>query len=186
MREDGRIKASRNGAAADEGKAKAHALFFRECDDFESEGKTECICGRDQFEGQYNAENAIEGACVGDGVNVRAKNEALGSRDVSRLPESAKIADGIYAHGHSEAFHACTQVLMNLVNRRGEKAARDAARFLGHGCDEAAFLNGSSCAIAHWRTSSLPRGLPMHCPEWKTCSPRSQVSCTRPRSFVPR
>ena len=129
-----------------------------------------------QFERKYHAEHAIEGACVRHGVDVRAEKEPPGAGCSAGFQSPRRLPDGIDVHGHAEAFHACTQVLMNLVNRRGEKAAGDAARLLGHGCDEPALFNGSSCAIAHGRTSSLPRGLPMHRPEWKMRSPRSQVS----------
>ena len=142
-------------------------------------------CRLDKLEREYNAEHAIEGSGVRNCVDVGAEDQALAGC-AGGIPESAEIADGIDVHGHAEAFHAGTQMLMNLANRRSEKAAGDAAGLFAHGGDGAAFFDGSPCAVAHVRTSSLPRGLMAIWSEGRTGWPRSHVSLTRPQRCAPR
>ena len=113
---------------------------------------------------------------------------------ISRLPRCARAAATGRAdcppHRRAQScpgFHARAQMRMNLVNRRREKAARDAARLFAHGGDAPALGDGAlrarlSCA----HQLSAARLADEFVPRMKIRSPRSQVSSTRPRSSAPR
>jgi len=88
----------------------------------------------------------------------------------SRETDAAACAGGIQRprrlpaashRGHARA-HAGAQVSVDGVHGRGEEAAGDTARLLGHGGDEAALGDGASGTVCHGRAgflvSSLPRG----------------------------
>ena len=179
------IEAAGDCTASDEGEAEANAFFFREGDDFKREGQTEGAGGFDELKRENDAEHAVEGSGVGDGVDVGAENEALAGY-VGRSEEAAQVADGVDGDGHAEGFHAGAQVLVNLANGRGEEAAGGAAGLFTHGGDGSAFGDDAFCAFGHLRTNSLPVGSLSNLPSRKMRRPRSQVSCTRPRRFAPR
>ena len=106
--EQGSIEASGNRAAADERHAKAHALFFAEGNDFDGQRQLEFLRDLCTFERQRDAEDAVEGAGIGHGVNVRAEDQALAAC-VWRLPQAAQIAHRVDTHRHAERLHAAAQ-----------------------------------------------------------------------------
>ena len=163
--EQGRIESSGNRAAADKRHAKAHALFFAEGNDFDGQRKLEFLRDLCTFERQRDAEDAVEGAGIGNGVNVRAENQALGSL----RSEAAKVRAGCRQRLRALSCPEppCARAAMLCTSRTGrsEKPARGAIRLLAHGGDAAALGNGALARprASHERTCSLPRGLADEC-----------------------
>ena len=178
-------KASSDRAATNKWHAVAHTLFFRKCDDLDGQRQLKFLRKINPLKRQRDAEHAVECACIGHGIDVRAKDEAL--RACARgLPQAAQIAGRVDADGHVHRLHARTKMRMNIAHRRRQKPSRNAARLFAHGGDGLAFSNGSLCTRFHWRTNSIPLGDPRN-PSWlKICSARSQVSRTFPRNSAPR
>ncbi len=79
-REQRRIEAPGNRAAADKRNAKAHALFLGEGNDFDGQRQLEFLRQLDPLERQRHAEDAVKSAGVGHGVNVRAQDEPFAAR----------------------------------------------------------------------------------------------------------
>jgi hypothetical protein len=186
-----RIEIARNRAAAQEGHAKAHALFFRERDHFDRQRQRKLLRNAHPFQRQRDAEHAVEGAGVGHRIDVRTEHESL----CRSRPAAAKVrADcrRIHMHAHSQRFHAGAQMGMNVVHGRRQESPRDASRLFSH---KVAICLHS--AIAPQRASFIgaptlmPHGAAAkpsaaNRPASKDRFPRSQVSSTRPRNAAPR
>ena len=65
------------GERGEERKAEAHALLFRECDQFDVEGQRGGAELFDRREAEEDAERAVEGAGIGYGVDVGEKDERV-------------------------------------------------------------------------------------------------------------
>ncbi len=74
----------------------------------------------DEGDAEHDAEDAVEGPGVGDGVEVRADEEA---RRVwcGAGQEPAHIADSVDVHGHAGGLHPAPQKRMDLVHGRSEE-----------------------------------------------------------------
>jgi hypothetical protein len=150
------VKATGHCPAAEEWHSEAHTLLLRECDHLDGQGKFEFLRQVSPFQSECDPEDTVICARAGNRVNVRAKNQSFGMR-ARRLPQTAQISRRIGVHGHSEAFHAAAQKIVNFVHGRREEAARDAARLFAHLGDLPAFGDGALCGLTHDRTCSLPR-----------------------------
>ena len=108
----------------------AHAFFFGEADDFDGERKMLAAQLLDYSDAEHNAEDAVEGAGVGDGVEVGADEKAWGVRRETG-PDAAQIAHGVDAHRHSCGLHPIFQECVYFVHRWREEEARYFARHIG-------------------------------------------------------
>ena len=84
------------GERGQEGKAEAHALLFREGDEFDVEGQRGGAQLFNRGEAEEDAEWAVEGAGVGDGVDVGEEDES-GCVIVGGTADGAKVADVVDA-----------------------------------------------------------------------------------------
>jgi hypothetical protein len=150
------VKATGHRTAAEEWHTEAHTLFLRECDHFDGQREFEFLRQASPFEGERHAEHTVECSSVRNRVNVRTKNQSFAAC-ARRLPQTAQISRRIGVHGHSEAFHAAAQKIVNFVHGRREEAARDAARLFAHLGDLPAFGDGALRTFLHERTCSFPR-----------------------------
>jgi len=82
--EGGGVEFADGREAAEEGFGEAHAFFFREADDLEVVGHSLPCCARllghllREGDAHDDAEYTVEGAGIGDGVEVRADEQAGG------------------------------------------------------------------------------------------------------------
>ena len=101
--------------AAQERRPEAHAFLVGKGGHFDGEGQAAAAQGVHQGDGEDHAQDAVERAGIGHGIDMRPEQQAALGLGGSRV-DAAQVAGRVQGHLHPGGFHPLAGQTVHLVH----------------------------------------------------------------------